>query len=199
MDLKSVFVFFAILLVFSGCLSQNNSGQQDQNIQTQNSPVDVEQEEEEESNLDTPNEAVNPNTGFACSDIDIVNSIEGSLGAGYTVTQGAAVFGKTFNAANCFVKKDGVSFATYSVLSQLSEEKAVEVIEDEKKQYQQQLFEYNMNSLPAPGGYFFEQPVADGYLYRIVFIDSTNKTVVIFVKTNSVVDKGTVQKIADAI
>ena len=135
-----------------------------------------------------------------CNDEIIVNNISAYLGPGYVVTKSPAAIGQTFQNADCLIKWNNMAQLTYYISEQPSEATALNVLEDEKNQYAQQLFrnsyqEYTLGTR----SYFFEQPVLGGSLYRLIFVDGTNTKVNVFIKSNVALDRSVVEALGIAL
>ncbi len=189
----------AILVLFAaGCGSPNPAPEQQQQAPQNEAPQQEQQGYVAPGQEDTG--GVKVAASFACNDEAITTNILSKLGEGYSAAKAPPTLGKTFNAANCFVKRGNVSIITYTLQAQLTPDEAMKVLEDEKTQYEQQLFDYTYDgSTIGSKGYLFDQPVQGGSLYRLIFIDDTNDKVVVFIKSNSVVEKDVVETVGEAI
>ena len=136
-----------------------------------------------------------------CNDRLIEQEILAELGQDYSVSRGTPSFGGLYTGANCFVRSGNITIITYTISEHIDNDTAVGVLEDEREQYQQQLFTYDLeDSTIGSIGYLFEQPVANGAFYRLIFVDDTNTKVVVFVKSNvDTVPRETVETVATAL
>lgn len=137
---------------------------------------------------------------YSCGDAAVAIKLGVALGEGYSVSKSPPAIGKTANALQCFVREDNIAVLTFSILGLTDEDTALDALEDEKKQYQQQIFNYNVEeSAIGSSGYLFEQPVKDGSLYRLIFIDDSNKKVMVVIKSGAPVDRNLVDRVGQAL
>ncbi|PIN84954.1 MAG: hypothetical protein COV47_04670 [Candidatus Diapherotrites archaeon CG11_big_fil_rev_8_21_14_0_20_37_9] len=135
-----------------------------------------------------------------CDDRAIISQLSNDLGSDYKITRGVPEFGKPFAQVDCFVRKDNLVKLTYTVLERNNNADALAVLDDEKRQYQEQLLAYDFDaSSIGSKGYLFEQLSADGSTFRLIFVDDSNKKVVVFVKANQGVSKETVNTVGSAL
>lgn len=191
-----------LLLAFSGCTAKKPVSDTNSNIpvpvQQQTSFPDITQDSNGLSTNASSNRVVK--SPISCNDLVIVKNVKEIMGKDYGVYRGPPVSGQTFYSANCFVRYNGTPQFTFSILEQPDENTAIRVIEDERTQYEQQLFEkssgqYSIGLL----GYIFEQTTKAGSLYRIIFVDSSNAKVAVFIKSNTEVDRSKVELLAQAL
>ncbi|HLC92290.1 MAG TPA: hypothetical protein VJH23_01130 [archaeon] len=135
-----------------------------------------------------------------CNDEIIARNVIALLGTEYTLVKSPPAVGQTFQSTNCFLKNGNVSQVTYYVLEQPNKETAVEVLDDEAIQYEQQLFRKSSAQYTiGTKSYLFEQPTNDGSLYRLIFVDGTNSKINVFIKSNVEIDKSVVENLAQAL
>lgn len=147
------------------------------------------------------NRALKVLSPILCNDYLIVRSIEKRIGESYSITRVPPAAGSFFQTASCLIKKGNIAQASYYTVELADEVMAIESLEDEKKQYEQQLFNVSVQEASGFGAkaYLFELPVKEGSLYRVIFTDATNRKVAVFMKSSTVLDKEFMLDIARAI
>ncbi len=135
-----------------------------------------------------------------CGHTVIQREVVLAIGSDYMITKSAPGFGSPFDIGNCFVKKDNVSIITFKITEMPNQQNATDALEDEKNQYRQQLFNYSVSdSEIGSKGYLFEQPVKNGSLYRLIFVDDSRPNILVVVKSSSPIEKGVVLKLGEIL
>ncbi len=135
-----------------------------------------------------------------CGHTVIQREVALAIGSDYMLTKSAPGFGSPFDIGNCFVKKDNVSIITFKITEMPNQQNATDALEDEKNQYRQQLFNYSVSESDIGSkGYLFEQPVKDGSLYRLIFVDDSRLNVFVTIKSSSPIEKDVVLKLGEIL
>ncbi len=198
---KALVLLAVLLIMLSGC-SLKAKGP-DQNVPAPIIPVIPEVPAGVLPGGGNAPETTNP-LGLAspinCNDDLIVKNLGKYIGENYVVNKAPPPIGGTIQAAPCLIKRDNVAQVSYTISEQLDNTRATLIIEDEKNQYRRQLFNYSIEEAAIGSeNYLFVQPVKEGALYRLLFIDDTDTKVVVFIKSGVPVDKELILNIGRAL